>query len=223
MVTAPSILPEADRRRVEAAIEEAERRTSAEFVVIVARRSGRYDRSEDVVGLVLGLAFLVVASILQTSPVVSGSWESPLGASVGLPAAVALVAAGYVVGAVLATRFPRLARPFRTRGEMLDEVRRRAADCFTDFRLRDAQGTGILVYVSLLERLVWITADDTLAPKLPAGVLEAVRDEVVAGLRRGSLADGLVAGVVRGADGVAAAAPPAEAPAGRVPNTLREI
>jgi putative membrane protein len=176
-----------------------------------------------VVGLILGLAFLVVASVLQASPVVSGSWESPLGTTVGLPAAVVLVACGYVVGAALATRFPLLARPFRTRGEMLDEVRRRAADCFTDFRLRDAQGAGVLVYVSLLERLVWITADDALAAKLEQGDLEGVRDEVVGGLRRGSLADGLVAGVARAAQGVAALAPPAATPAARVPNTVREV
>jgi putative membrane protein len=223
MVSARHILDRADRERIEQAIADAERHTSAELVVIVARRSGRYDRSEDVFGLVLGLLVLVAAALLWPGPRAPGSWDTTLRLPLGVPLATLLVAAGFFVGVVLSTRFPLLARPFRTKGEMAAEVRRRASDCFADFRVRDGQGCGVLIYVSLLERTVWITADDTVSASGGATAWPGVRDAVVRGLAGGSLADGLCNGVREAAEKLAKLMPPTPTPRNRLPNTPYEI
>ena len=57
-------VPEGDRVVVEQAIAAAELHTGAEFVVAVAARSGRYDRAEDLFGLVFGLLGVTAAWLL---------------------------------------------------------------------------------------------------------------------------------------------------------------
>jgi putative membrane protein len=224
MVNTTSTLSEPDRQRVGHAIAEAESRATAEFVVVVARRSGRYDRSEDVFGLVLGLGLLLAVAVLWPRESAHGSWDATLRLPFGLPLTALIVAAGFVGGVVLATKLPALARPFRTRREMEAEVRRRAADCFADFRVRDAGGTGVLIYVSLLERTVWITADDGVQKIADATLWKRVRDRVVGGLAHGSLADGLSEGLAEAAAGLATAMPPTPGgAANRLPNMVREV
>ena len=64
MKTASQVIGPDDRAKIEAAIASAETKTSAEVVVIVATRSGLYDRAEDLVGLVLGLLAVAVPALL---------------------------------------------------------------------------------------------------------------------------------------------------------------
>ena len=58
MKPASSLFNDQARERVNQAIAQAESKTSAEVVPVVATASGRYDRPEDIVGLWLGIIAL---------------------------------------------------------------------------------------------------------------------------------------------------------------------
>jgi putative membrane protein len=57
--------------------------------------------------------------------------------------------------------------------------------------------TGVLVFVSLLERRVVLLADEGIDAKLDAQFWADTDDAILDGIRRGSLRDGLVDGIAR--------------------------
>jgi putative membrane protein len=169
------------RRTVAHAVVEAERKTSAEIVPVVATASGRYDRPEDIVGLWLGIIGLIVAWwVLPVAATESGSWG-------GMPEwerlliVVVAAVAGFVIGAVLASHVGWLRLLFTPRRQMRDEVTARARAVFFDSRVHHTTGnTGLLVYVSLYERMAAVLADQSIMDKLGQDVL----DELCAALTR---------------------------------------
>jgi len=139
---------------VEAAIVEAEKMTTGEIVPVVATVSGRYDRAEDLFGLVFSLLVLTAIWMLFAGTTETG-WSATQSTVFGLPAVAGILIGGFVTGAALATHFPILRLPFIARAEMVEEVERRALETFQRERIRDtSSGTGVLIYVSLYEHLV---------------------------------------------------------------------
>ena len=61
---ASKLLSTSELKTLEAAIKSAESATSAEVVVCIASRSGRYDRGEDLVGVVVALLCVAGAWLL---------------------------------------------------------------------------------------------------------------------------------------------------------------
>jgi putative membrane protein len=217
-------VPEADRVVVERAIAEAERTTGAEFVVAVAARSGRYDRAEDLFGLVFGLlgvsgAWLLFQGIAPNPT----DWETGWTLTLGLPLLLGIFAGWTVLGAALATRVPVLARPFISRVQMEEEVHTRGREAFYMFRVDGTpESPGVLIYVSLLERRVLIATADGIGAKLPAGAFDAARDALIADIRaEREIGESLAAAVQRCAAVVGQVAPPREKRANAIANTVR--
>ena len=132
---------EADRQHVAQAIRDAESKTSAEIVPVIAHSSGRYDRPEDIVGLWLALVGIVVVwYFYPSSQVKAGSWDTsePVWELVSL---VAVTIIGFVVGAVLATRIGWLRRLFTPAKQMREEVFGRARQVFFDNRVYRTAGS----------------------------------------------------------------------------------
>ena len=183
-------VPEGDRVVVEQAIAAAESRTGAEFVVAVAARSGRYDRAEDVFGLVFGLLGVTAAWLLFQGVMPNpGDWETGWTLTLGLPVVLGIFAGWTVLGAAIASRVPVLARPFILSRQMEEEVQTRGREAFHMFRVDGGEDApGVLIYVSLLERRVLIRASDALGAKLPgggAGAFDAARDGLVGDIKAG--------------------------------------
>ncbi len=216
-------MPAADRAAIEQAIAEAERTTGAEFVVAIAARSGRYDRAEDLFGLVFGLIGVSAAWLVFQS-VEAGAWDehNAVTMTVGLPLVLGVFAIWSILGAVLATRFAALARPFITVRQMEEEVRTRAWEAYHIFRVDRAPGAaGVLIYVSLLERRVLIATGDGIGEKLPAGAFSAARDALIADIRSNKAVGQALSGAVdRCAAVVAPVVPPRER-TNSIPNTVR--
>ena len=61
MKRASQFFSDTDRQAIEAAVAAAEQRTSAEIIPVVATASGRYDRAEDLFGVIVALVALSVA------------------------------------------------------------------------------------------------------------------------------------------------------------------
>lgn len=158
---------ESDHHAVNTAIRAVESRTIAEVVPVIVTSSGRYDRSEDVVGLWMGLGCLAIAWRLYPVPVTSpGTWGGPHPIW-QLVVMVLAVLAGFICGTVLASRIDWLRRLCTPWQEMSDEVLSRAQTVFYDQRVHHTpQATGILLYVSLFEHIAVVLADQVTLEKL---------------------------------------------------------
>jgi putative membrane protein len=199
MRRASQLFSAADRQAVATAVTAAERRTSGEIVPVVATVSGRYDRAEDLFGLVVALGALALAWLWwQDVRPIGGEWAGGHTLVLGLVPILLIVLLGFMLGTAAATYVPALRLPFIRRKEMEEEVERSAAAAFQRFRVRTtAGGTGILIYVSLYEHLVRVLGDDAIAAKLSQAEWDSVCHLVIDGLRTGSPAAGLTAAIDR--------------------------
>ncbi|MFH1620074.1 MAG: TPM domain-containing protein [bacterium] len=188
------LFSEADRKAVADAIEKAEQNTSGEIVPVVAAASGRYDRAEDVFGLCMVLAALTAAWLFfQDVRVVEGAWNAGPRLTLGLLPLLVIIIAGFALGAAAATRFPALKLPFVPKKEIDQEVERAAAHAFRQFRMGRTQGgTGILIYISLLEHRVRVEGGGAITDKLSHRDWEEVCTAAVDGLKAGRPTEGLV-------------------------------
>jgi putative membrane protein len=191
MITAGKLLSSTEIASIEHAIDEAEKTTAAEIVPVIATASGRYDRGEDLFGLLFACVTLVGAWFVVPSEINLG-WSATSTPGLGIAMSVAIVVIGFTIGAALASRFTLLRLPFIRREEMLEEVERRAVETFQRQRIRSTgRATGVLIYVSLYEHLVKVLGDDNAAVQLPPSALEEICALVVDGLKQGNPAVGL--------------------------------
>lgn len=187
-----TLFSQADRDAVNRAVQDAEARTSAEIIPVVAASSGRYDRSEDIAGLWLGLAAFLVAWILVPQERQSGSWSglSPLGHFLTYAASVVV---GFVAGTLLASRIDWLRRLLTPRRQLRDEVELRARAVFYDHRVHHTQASsGVLLYVSLLERQATLLADQAVFDRLGQTVLNTLCAEFAGRLHSVSAVTALI-------------------------------
>lgn len=203
MKKASTLFGAEDRQRVKAAVAQAEKATSGEIVPVVATVSGRYDRAEDLFGLLAAMALLALAwRPLMTAA--QAGWGGGVDAAVGLTGALLVVGVGFVAGAAAATAFPALRSPFIAAGEMREEVERRALEQFQQRRVRGtAGGTGVLIYVSLYERLVRVVGDDAIAARIAQPDWDGISQAVVDGMKNGRPADGLIEAIRRAGERLA--------------------
>jgi putative membrane protein len=191
---ASHLFSETERQAVATAVAEAERHTSGEIVPVVATVSGRYDRAEDLFGLVVALVALALAWLRwQDIRPIGGEWAGGHALALGLAPVLLIVLLGFLVGTALATYVPALRLPFIRRREMEEEVERGATAAFQRFRVRTTKGgTGVLIYVSLYEHVVRVIGDQAVAEKLSQADWDSTCQLVIEGLRAGQPAEGLV-------------------------------
>ncbi|GAM11505.1 hypothetical protein OR1_03821 [Geobacter sp. OR-1] len=158
--------------RIRQAVHAAELNTSGEIATMTIAESDRYLEAEVAGSLFLAAsASLVIA--LATRHVTIWSY---------IPMAVLL----YIPCCMLIRTFPRLKLPFAGRRRVAEAVRQRAVRAFYEKGLyRTRHETGILIFMSLLERKVWILGD--------RGINERI-DPASWGEMAGSLARGIAAG-----------------------------
>lgn len=129
-----------------AAVRDVEARTSAEIVIAVRLRSGTYRHCDYLVGFLFALAALVAILFVSHS-------FSP----VTIPLDLAMA---FAVGAVLSAYSPPLERLFAARAAKREQVQTAARAAFYDLRVSQTRGrTGVLVYLSLLERRAEVVCD----------------------------------------------------------------
>jgi putative membrane protein len=171
-----------DRKRISAAIRDAEQRTSGEIVCVLARES------TDATALPLLLAALI-AIILP--------W--PLVALTAMPVNLILLLQLLVffgLGVVLCLPRVRIALvPRAARRAMAHRV------AMEQFMIRGvgrkAERTGVLIFVSLAEHYARIVADRGIADRVSQRQWQEAVDELIAHTRDGRVADGFVAAIER--------------------------
>ena len=177
---AGTLLSDADRIRVRQAVASAEAKTAGEIFTVVAEESDDYRFIPilwaTLVALVVPLP-LIFLTLLPASLIFL----------IQLVAFIVLA-----IGFSLPDVRPRMVPP----GVKHAAARALAVKQFLAHGLHTTEArTGVLIFVSLAERHAEIIADAGIAAKVDGAVWQAAMDKLVAEVRAGRLADGLIAAI----------------------------
>jgi putative membrane protein len=181
---AAQFLTESDRERIVAAVQAAEKSTSGEIVPMVVASSYHYPVADHVGALTLALP----AALIGTPLIGTRLW---LGSS-NMWVFIGLFTVLFSLAQVLVKRWPALKRLFLSRREVNEEVEEAAVTAFFRHALyRTREATGVLIFVSVFERKVWVLADRGINAKVEQSTWDAVIRGVVAGIKAGRQGDAL--------------------------------
>ncbi|MBW8812152.1 MAG: TPM domain-containing protein [Caulobacterales bacterium] len=200
MTRAP--LQPADLAAIEAAVRQAEARTTGEIYCIAAEESSDYHATP--LAWAAGVALLAPALLLLAGLHVSapdmglvGGWTADQVEGVGEATARAalvgtlLLQALLFVVTLLVVAIPPVRRALTPRGLKRDRVLQRAEAQFLAKNLHNTrERTGVLIYVSFAERMAELIADEAIHAKVPDGTWDRAMAVLTAGLRHGHPAKG---------------------------------
>lgn len=176
---------EQDKKLIMEAVERAEAKTSGEIVPYLVDRSDAYEiaewRASTVAGALAFTAFALARSF-------SAAWE-PFDL-----AEIAIVTLGAGILGMLAAKFvPAVKRACAGRHLIDRRVEQRAAEAFiAEEVFRTEARTGILIFVSMVERRVLVVGDSGINAKVRKEDWQGVVSRVVEGIKAGQPAGGLV-------------------------------
>ena len=178
MVHSETFFTEAERQRIAATITEVEKTTSGEVAAMVVTTSDTYPEATLLAGLTIGgLTALLITDLF-------------LGDSLGY--FVPLMVASTVLIGALSKIFPPLLRLFIPTSRLEARVAERAIRAFYEKKLHTTRdNTGVLFFISLLERKVWILADSGIYQKISQDALMAHANDIAAGIKQGAACNAL--------------------------------
>ena len=159
-----------EKERLKATIQEVESKTIGEIVVMVVDRSDHYIEAEVVGGILLGSLLSLILSLLFFH---SSIWSYvPLSFLFFFPCWL------------LFKRVEALKRLFIGMRRKEEAVRLRAERVFFEKGLyKIKKNTGVLFFLSLLERKIWVLADRGIYEKMDQETLNRYASEVSKGIR----------------------------------------
>ncbi|RAK56929.1 TPM domain-containing protein [Phenylobacterium deserti] len=198
-------LTPSDVSAIQAAVREAEARTTGEIYCVVAEESSDYGETPLAwaAGVaLLGPAILLLAGVHVSAPDLLGGWSAVQAGALAERAArdallgavmlqAVLFAATFLLASIPAVRRVLTPRPFKR-----ERVRRLAQAQFLAKNLHQTrERTGVLIFVSFAEHMAEIIADEGIASQVEPGVWDRAMAALVAGLKRGEPAAGFAAAV----------------------------
>ncbi|HEY2356917.1 MAG TPA: TPM domain-containing protein [Phenylobacterium sp.] len=198
-------LSPSDLVAIEAAVRQAEARTTGEIYCVVTEESSHYGETPIAwaAGVaLLGPALLLLGGVHVTVPDIFASWTaSDVGAAIeaavrhALIGAIALQAALFIATALIVS-IPSVRRALTPRSLKRLRVQRRAAEQFIAKNLHLTRDrTGILIFVSLGEHMAELIADDGIADHVEPHVWDRAMAALTDGLKRGQPEAGFAAAV----------------------------
>ena len=185
---AKQFLSEDERARVSAAVEEAEKRTVGEIVVMIISASYHYPMAN-----VTGAAAFALALGLLLTPLIGGwLWIG----SQNMWLFLGLFTVFFIFFHEVIRRSLWLKRYFISRKEINAEVKEAAVTHFFKHGLyRTQDKTGVLVLISVFERRVWVLADQGINAKVPEGQWDEIVKMITDGIKQKRPADAICAAV----------------------------
>lgn len=179
-----------DREQIAAAIKKAEGRTAGEIVPFVVEQSDDYEIAWWRGGMSLSLSVILALLLLREF--------TSLWLNLGVAQIVILILGAQAVG-MAAVYFAPMLRRFFAGQRLLDlRVTQRAAEAFVAeeiFRTKDR--TGILIFLSLLERKVIVWGDAGINAKVEQSEWDDVTRLIVEAMKAGLPADGMLQAIDR--------------------------
>ena len=167
-----------EKETIRQAVAAAERGTSGQIATMVVDESDSY-REAALCGVLFlsGFIALVVSIVIHHVTI----WSYiPLAFLLSLPSTV------------IFKRFPRLKLSFVGKKRLEEAVRERAVRAFFEKRLyRTTNETGILIFISLLERKVWILGDRGINARIQPESWGNLATELATGLHEGQACNAL--------------------------------
>jgi len=198
---------DAAKKRAALAVKHVEAQTSAEIVVAVRQLSGSYRDAHLVGAGLLGFIVLLLLLFLPQSFEVRG-----------MPLDVAI---GSAVGYALVSRSELFRRLFTGKRARRLRVESAAKAAFVDFGISRTTGrTGVLVYVSVLERCASLVGDTALQTDALKKVLEATESALSTAIGRGDF-EGFISELEKLGAALAPALPRAADDVNELPDEVR--
>jgi len=186
-LTVQTIFSDAEKERIEAAVRDAESRTSGEIVPLVVDESYDYPQAE-----LIGAGFFSLATAATASWAFAGS---------SLWVFLALFLLLFFPFRCLLRRLPDLKRRLIHPGEIAAEVEEKALVSFIEQGLHHTRDeTGILILVSLFEHRVFVLADRGINKQVPKETWDEIVHIVTEGIRSGRTCEALCAAITRCGD-----------------------
>ncbi len=172
MTQAETFFTEAEKQQIAATIAGVEKKTSGEVVAMVVAASDTYPEATLLAGLTIGgLAALLITDFFLADSLV---YFVPL-----------LLCCAFAIGS-LAKISPPLLRLFIPGSRLETMVAHRALRAFYEKKLHTTRdNTGVLFFISLLERKVWILADSGIYQKISQETLMAHASGIATGIKQG--------------------------------------
>jgi len=188
-------LTPSDLAAIEAAVRAAEARTTGEIYCVVTEESGHY--AETVIAWAAGVALmgpavLLAAGVHVTIPDLFASWSaSDVGHAIeqavrsALIGAIVLQGLLFVATALIVAIHP-VRRALTPKSVKRHQVHRRAAEHFAakGLHLTTAR-TGVMIFISLGERMAELIADEGIADHVEPHVWDKAMAALTEGLKRG--------------------------------------
>ncbi|MBU5612371.1 TPM domain-containing protein [Geomonas azotofigens] len=163
---------QADKEAIRQAVARAEALSSGEIATMVVSESDRYREAEALGALLLSGFVCVVIAVLTHHVTI---WTY-------IPVVFLL----YFPVLLFLRRFPRFKLSFVGPRRLAEAVSERALVAFYQQGLYRTRGeTGILIFISLLERKVWIVGDRGINEKIAPGYWKSLAERLAQGLRAG--------------------------------------
>ncbi|WP_020677736.1 TPM domain-containing protein [Geopsychrobacter electrodiphilus] len=181
-MSAKEFFTPAEQARIEAAVREAESRTSGEIVPMLVDDSYDYPRSE-----ILGAGLFALATATSLSWAFFGEslWHF-----------LWLFALSYFPFKLLIRKLPNLKRRLIHPAEISEEVKERAIVAFLENGLHHTRDeTGILILLSLFERRVYVLADRGINNAVAHDTWDGVVDTITRGMLQGDACSALCSAI----------------------------
>ncbi len=194
---AEQFLSDTDRQRIETAVASAEQKTSGEVVCMIVSSSYTYPMA----GVIGATAFSLPLALVLTHFLGAWMWIG----TQNMWLFIGLFAVLLAVMVWILNRFSSLKRLFVSQREIDAEVEEAAISAFFNqglYRTRDANG--VLLFVSVFERKVWLLADKGIHEKVPAGQWENLVSHITGGIVEGHRVDAICSAITDIADLLAA-------------------
>ena len=221
-------MSDSDSARVSAAVTAAEAHTAGEIVTIVSAHSDTYADIAMLWSALVGLLALLALSLIPDFYLgiydrMTGSWVQQWTPRAVFAVAL-LVASLKFMGMWLLQLWPPLRLALVPSPVKHMRVRAKAVTCFKVGAERRTQGrTGVLIFLSLRERRAEIVADEAIAAKVAPEVWGAAMVAMLAEIRQGRIADGMIAAVEKVGTVLAEHFPVAEGDINELPDRLIEV
>ena len=183
-------LSDTDRVKITESVQKVEKTTAGEIVPMVVSSSGSYPLSGVIGGLAISVPLALLGDFLIGPKV--AAFVRDIWVFLGLETVLFLIAY------LLVDRVLWLKRIFVPEGEMLDQVRTSAiASFYQEGLYRTKLETGVLIYVSIFERMVWVLGDRGINEKVGQGEWDGLVAIIIDGIRNNRQGEALCAAVER--------------------------